>query len=140
MSLWGRLRRRARRIVDRFTEPAEPEPRPQREPEPSPRREPEPAPEPPSGGLPSTPDDSRLPPGWVVVGLYHEGEKTQRIYATDDRDVTDGEIQGADAIIVQYVDAGGDGYRWIHGATGWDSIHDQINRTIKVVSPAGSGN
>lgn len=133
MSLWGRLRRRARRIVDRFTEPAEPERRQQREPEPSPR-EPAPEPERATGGLPSTPDDSRLPPGWVLVGLYHEGEKTQRIYATDDQDVTDREIHHADAIIVQYVDAGGDGYRWIHGATGWDSIHDQIERTVKVVS------
>lgn len=132
------MRRGARRFVDRFTEPLRESP-PPREPdrEPPPEREPDYTGG--GGGVSSTPDDSRLPPGWVLVGLYHEGEKTQRIYATDARDVTDNEIQGADAIIVQYVDAGGDGYKWIHGATGWDSIYDQIERTIKKVSPIGKG-
>lgn len=78
--------------------------------------------------------DSRLPDGWVLVGLYHDGEKTQRIHATDDTEVTDREIHRADALIVWYEAAGDDGYRWIHGATGWDSLDDQITRTIMVVS------
>ena len=87
----------------------------------------------------SEPTPSQLPPGWVLAGLYHQGEKTQRIHATDDTEVTDGEIAAADALIVWYEDAGGDGYRWIHGATDWDSLSDQIARTIMVVSPAGRG-
>lgn len=78
---------------------------------------------------------SRLPDGWVLVGLYHDGEKTTRIHATDDTDVTDSEIHSADALIVWYEDAGGDGYRWVHGATGWDSLADQVERTIVIVSP-----
>lgn len=132
MSLWGRARSGIRRFVERFTEPSPPSSPEPREPQPQP--EPEPSRGTGARGVPSTPDDSQLPPGWVLVGLYHQGEKTQRIYATDDRDVTDGEIHAADAIIVQYVDAGGDGYKWIHGATGWDSVASQITRTIMVVS------
>lgn len=85
------------------------------------------------------PGESRLPDGWVLVGLYHEGEKTQKIHATDDTDVTDGEIESADALIVWYEDAGADGYRWVHGATGWDSLSDQVERVIIIVSPAGRG-
>lgn len=132
MSLWGRFRRTARRLVERFTEPSarEPEPRPApREPE---YIESTPAPE-------SEDESSRLPDGWVLVGLYHQGEKTQKISATNATEVTDSEIQRADAIIVHYIDGGEDGYKWIHGATGWDSIADQIERTVKVVSPQGTG-
>lgn len=80
---------------------------------------------------------SRLPDGWSVVGLYHEGEKTQKIHATGDTEVTDSDIHEADAIIVWYEDAGDDGYRWVHGATGWDSLADQVDRVIVIVSPAG---
>lgn len=61
------------------------------------------------------------------------------MFATDDTGATDSEISRADAIIVQFTDAGEDGYRWIHGATGWDSVSDQIDRTVKVVSPTGRG-
>lgn len=140
MSWWSRVRETARRIVERFTEPT-PEPTPPPAPEPREPREPraprEPVREPREPREPEK--ESRLPPGWELVGLYHEGEKTQRIHATDDTDVTDGEIQHADALIVHFVDAGDDGYRWIHGATDWDSIADQINRTIIIVSPLGRG-
>lgn len=134
MSLWGRFRRTVARVVERLTEPAPREPEPPRERERETRdRDTEPARAAPDSG------DSRLPDGWVLVGLYHQGEKTQRIHATNDTEVTDNEIHGADGIIVQYVDGGEDGYKWIHGATGWDSIYDQIERTVKVVSPAGTG-
>ena len=83
------------------------------------------------------PGESRLPDGWSIAGLYHEGEKTQKIHATGDTEVTDNDIHEADAIIVHYGDAGDDGYRWIHGATGWDSLSDQIDRVITVVSSVG---
>lgn len=73
------------------------------------------------------------------MGLYHQGQRTQRIHATDDTDVTDNDIESADALIVWYEDAGEDGYRWIHGASGWDSLADQIDRVIVIVSPAGRG-
>lgn len=135
MSLWGRFRRSARRFVERFTEPAPREPEPREVP---PEREPEPGDTGGEGPVPPS-DASRLPPGWVIAGLYHQGEKTQRISATGDTEVTDNEIQGADAIIVHYVDGGEDGYKWIHGATGWDSLYDQIELTIKIVSPKGTG-
>lgn len=131
MSVWKRAARRARRIVDtitdRFTKPSPPPPsRKSREPRPEPSsREPD--------------KTSRLPDGWIVAGLYHDGEKTTRIHATNDTDVTDSEISHADGIIVQYVDGGEDGYKWIHGANGWDSIADQIEITVKVVSPQGTG-
>lgn len=82
---------------------------------------------------------SQLPDGWVLVGLYHQGEKTTKIHATDDTDVTDNDIENADALIVWYEDAGEDGYRWVHGATGWDSLADQVERVIVIVSPTGRG-
>lgn len=108
-----------------------------------PSRQPPPPYEPgPGGGGPIIREperESRLPEGWVLVGLYHEGEKTQRIFATDDTEVTDSDIHGADALIVWYQDAGDDGYRWVHGATGWDSLDDQVSRTIVIVSPTGRG-
>ncbi len=116
MSLWGRLKQRARRIIERFTEPV-----------------------PPDYGEGGGGGGSLLPDGWAVVGLYHDGEQTNHIHATDDTDITDADIGQADAIIVHYTDAGGDGYRWIHGASGWDSIADQIERVTKVVSPVGRG-
>lgn len=135
MSLWSRARARARALVEaaarRFTEPREPSP--PREPPREPEREPG------IRGEPGEPAESRLPPGWVLVGLYHQGEKTEKIHATNDTEATDSEIQRADAIIVHYVDGGEDGYKWIHGATGWDSIADQIERTIKPTSPKGTG-
>lgn len=127
MGLLSRLRHATRALVGRLT-----------------GRAPEPPPpfEPPDyggggGGGPIYDDDdreSRLPDGWVLVGLYHHGMKTQRIHATDDTEVTDREIHQADAQIVWFEAAGDDGYRWIHGATGWDSLDDQITRTIMVVS------
>lgn len=121
--------------MERFTEPATPSRGRGR------RRDPEPDYEPgPRGDDYGAADrESRLPDGWVLVGLYHEEEKTAKIHATNDTEVTDSEIQHADAIIVHYTDGGEDGYKWIHGASGWDSIADQINRVIKVVSPAGTG-
>ena len=123
MSLWSRLRHGVTSLIDRLSggEPPEVSDREDRE---APRREAE-----------TRDHESRLPPGWVLAGLYHEGERHPRkIHATDDTEVTDSEIQEADGLVVWFGDAGGDGYFWIHGATGWDSIADQINRTIKVVS------
>lgn len=108
-----------------------------------PSRQPPPPYEPgPGGGGPIIREperESRLPEGWVLVGLYHEGEKTQRIFATDDTEVTDSDIAHADAVIVQYGPGGSDGYKWIHGADDWRSIADQIEITIIVVSPKGTG-
>lgn len=87
------------------------------------------------GGFTRTPSDSELPPGWVLVGLYHQGEKTTRISATGVTDVTDSQIGRADALVVQYLPAGEDGYRWVHGARNWRSLADQIEKTVIVVSP-----
>jgi hypothetical protein len=132
VSLWSRIKQRARSIVRRFTEPEPPPPSP-----PSSR-----------GGYDYDREgydretgerESLLPDGWVLVGLYHDGEKTSRIHDTDGTEVTDSDIRSADAVIVWYPDAGSDGYRWIHGASGWDSIADQIDRVVTVVSPAGRG-
>lgn len=132
MGLLSRFVARVRSVIDRFTVPQE------LPPEPDDR-------EVTRGGRGVRGDDfedrgaSRLPDGWVIAGLYHEGEKTTRISATGDTEATDSDIQEADAIIVHYVDAGGDGYRWIHGATGWDSLSDQIEQVIVIVSPTGRG-
>lgn len=122
MGLLSRLGARVRGFVARVTS------RPARTFEPPPHG---------GGGPRDTDGESRLPDGWSVVGLYHEGEKTQKIHATGDTEVTDSDIHEADAIIVHYGDAGDDGYRWIHGATGWDSLADQIDRVIVIVSPTG---
>lgn len=121
--------------MERFTEPSPSSRGRGRE------REPEPDYEPGPRGDDYGADDegSRLPPGWVLVGLYHDGEKTAKIHATNDTEVTDSEIHHADAIIVHFTDGGEDGYKWIHGASGWDSIADQIDRVVKVVSPSGTG-
>lgn len=71
-----------------------------------------------------------------MVGLYHQGQKTTRIHATDVTVVTDSEIANADALVVQYLPAGEDGYRWVHGARNWRALADQIERVVIVVSPA----
>lgn len=134
MRFWSRVGRWVRRTVERFTEPSTRAPREPREP-----REPDYEPGPRGDDYGAGDRESRLPNGWVLVGLYHEGEKTQRIHATNATDVTDSEIAHADAIIVQFTDGGDDGYKWIHGASGWDSISDQIVRTVIPTSPKGTG-
>lgn len=129
MSLFGRLRDWISHVLGGSDEPT-----------------PTPPPEGPIWDTPSPPPEgpdegdirggSELPPGWVLVGLYHQGEPTTRINATGVTDVTDSEIHRADALIVQYVPGGEDGYRWVHGARDWRSLADQIERVIVVVSPA----
>lgn len=130
MKLWARFTRAVRSFVERVTRAAPDEYA--REPEPERfdygYRDPEP-------DTRDAGEASRLPDGWVLVGLYHQGEKTQKIYATDDTDVTDNDIENADALIVWYRDAGEDGYRWVHGAAGWDGLRDYVERTVIIVSP-----
>lgn len=112
----------------------EPSPVPPREEPPTHTAPPEHFP-PHTGERQPTPFTSELPPGWVLVGLYHQGEKTTRIHATDATQVTDRDIANADALVVQFLPDGENGYRWIHGAPNWRKLADQIEKVTKVVSP-----